>query len=133
MSLRKPKTPVASKLTSYPIGSFIETELGYFYILSDTKRLRFLSKRVLDSWKPPRVILTSEKAVAKYKISSKMKFRNGTLIHNISDGRIFLIEESKKRHITNPDVLTNIGASLKDVVTVSIDEYNLHETGENLN
>jgi hypothetical protein len=79
------------------------------------------------------VILTSEKAVAKYKISSKMKFRNGTLIHNISDGRIFLIEESKKRHITNPDVLTNIGASLKDVVTVSIDEYNLHETGENLN
>lgn len=124
---RLPDRPVV-----YPSGSFIRTEKGYFYIVSPSKRYRFISQRVIVSWAPQRIIDTSEAAVAKYKISAKMKFRPGSLIHNLADGKIYLIEGSKRRHITSPDALERIGAKMKDVVTVSLDEINLHEEGESL-
>ena len=123
----KPNGPV-----EYPVGSFVKTEAGYFYISSNTKRMRFISKRVLDSWNPPRVILTSETALSKYRVVSKMKFRSGSLIHNLGDGKIYLISENKRRQITNPDVLTQIGGTLKDVISVSTEEINLHEIGDEL-
>ena len=129
---KKTKTPVLSKKTNLPLGTYIHTEKGYFYILSDEKRLRFLSKRVLDSWQPLRVVEATEEAVKHYRVAAKMKFRNGSLITNISDGKIYLIVEGKRRQIINPDVLETIGATTKDVVFVSHDEVKLHELGETL-
>jgi hypothetical protein len=61
-----------------------------------------------------------------------MKFRNGSLIHNLADGKIYLIEEGKRRHVTDPDVLETLGASWKDVTRVSLAEVNLHPEGETL-
>jgi hypothetical protein len=116
----------------YPIGSFVRTDKGYFFILSNSKRLRFITKRVLDSYSPLRVILTSEEALSKYRVSSKIKFRNGSLINNMGDGKIYLIEEGKRRHVTSPDALERIGASTSDVVLVSLEEIKLHEIGEEL-
>jgi len=123
-----PTSPVV-----YPVGSFLKTEKGYFYIMDNTKRFRFLSERVLASWRPHRVIVTSEAAVSKDRIAAKMKFRNGSLIHNIADGKIYLVAEGKRRHITSPDVLVRIGATGKDVASVSLDEIKLHEEGVPLN
>lgn len=133
LRLRRTRTDLPTKPVVYPVGSFIETEAGYFYISGSAKRFRFLSKRVLDSWAPHRVIETTEAAVKNYRIAAKMGFRNGSLIHNIADGKIYLVEASKKRHITSPDVLERLGASRNDVVSVSLAEINLHETGEELN
>lgn len=117
----------------YPLGTFLKTELGYFYILSETKRTRLITKRVLDSWSPLRVVETSEAAVEHYRIAFKMKFRNGSLIHNLADGKIYLIENGRRRHITNPDVFERIGAVRNETVSVSLDEIKLHEEGEPLN
>lgn len=122
-----------SKPVAYPPGTFVETESGYFYIVSPVKRYRLLSRRVLDSWSPARVVKTTEAAVSKYKISSKLKFRNGSLIHNVADGKIYLIVQGKRCHITSPDVLEMLGATSKDVMHVSEDEIRLHEAGEALN
>lgn len=116
----------------YPSGLFVKTEKGYFYIVSPSKRYRLISRRVLDSWNPQRVIETTEASVSKYRISAKMKFRNGSLIHNLADGKIYLVSEGKRRHITSPDVLERIGATRKDVVSVSLEEIKLHEEGESL-
>lgn len=127
---KKPQTTLPTKPVVYPVGSFIETETGYFYISGPIKRNRILSKRILDSWAPHRVIETTEAAVVKYKAWGKLPFRNGSLIHNIADGKIYLVESGKRRHITSPDALERLGASLKDVVSVSLDEINLHEEGE---
>src|SRR5687768_952960 len=102
---KKTQKQLPSNPVEYPIGSFVESELGYFYILSPVKRLRIISTRLLNSWNPQRIILTSEKALANYRIASKLKYRNGSLIHNIADGKIYLIEEGKRRHITSPDAL----------------------------
>lgn len=123
-----PSSPVV-----YPSGVFIHTEKGYFFIHGEGKRMRIISERVLASWSPQRVIRTTEAAVAKYKITSKIRFRNGSLIWNLSDGKMYLIENGERRHITSPDALTKIGATEKDVVCVSLDEINLHPEGESLN
>lgn len=131
--LRRTRSPqLPDKPVAYPAGTFVETEAGYFYIVSSGKRYRLLSKRVLDSWRPARVVKTTEAAVKNYRVASKLKFRNGSLIHNLADGRIYLIVEGKRCHITNPDVLVMLGATTKDVMHVSDDETKLHELGEAL-
>jgi hypothetical protein len=110
----------------------VKTQRGYFYIASPAKRYRVLSERVLNSWAPPRVVDTTEAAVSKYKTTSKLKFRNGSLIHNLADGRIYLIVNGKRCHIESPDVLSRLGATTSDIIHVSSDEINLHELGEAL-
>lgn len=123
-----PDSPV-----EYPSGVFVHTEKGYFYISAPGKRLRVLSERVLESWAPARVVYTTEAAVAKYKVTSKIKCRNGSLIWNLADGRMYYIEAGKRRHITSPDALTMLGAKSSDALIVSLDELNLHPEGEPLN
>lgn len=138
MFRKKTPTPPTTP-TRYPSATFVKTEKGYFYIVSPTKRFRITSKRVLDSWSPPRVVTTTEAAVSKYKIAAKMKFRNGSLIWNLSDGKIYLIENGKRRWLKSPEWFhnlgldpSNLGYNIKRIQLVSLDELNLHEAGEDL-
>lgn len=97
--------------------------------------MRFITDRVLESWAPQRIIETSEAepAVQRLRVSSKMKFRNGSLLYSQASGKMYLVSDSKLRHITNPDVLEGLGAQRDDAVWVGMDEINLHEMGEPLN
>jgi hypothetical protein len=87
---------------------------------------------VVASWRPHRIVESSEAAVSKYRIAAKMKFRNGSLIHNLADGKIYLIVDGQRRQIVSPDALAKIGATTGEAVTVSKDEINLHELGEEI-
>jgi len=60
-----------------------------------------------------------------------MKFRNGSLIHNIADGKIYLIVEGLRCHVTSPEAFERIGAKrdAKHVVSVSLAEIRLHKEG----
>lgn len=127
--LRKPPTALPTEPIEYPSGVFVHTERGYFFIASTDKRYRCISKRVLDSWAPQRVIETTEAAVAKYKIAAKLRFRNGSLIWSLADGRMYLISDGSRRHIQSPDALARIGGTVKDFMYVSLDEINLHSEG----
>lgn len=133
LKFRQRKPQKISIRTDFPTGTFVHTRRGYYYIAGTDKRYRFLTKRVLDSWAPHRIVEVTESAIGHYRVSSKMKFRNGSLIHSVADGKIYLISEGKRRHIISPDVLERIGASRNDVVSVSLDEIKLHEIGESLN
>ena len=126
-------TPL-SKPVEYPSGVFVHTEKGYFYIVGENKRYRCLSKRVLDSWAPQRIIETTETALRHYRTAAKLKFRNGSLIHNIADGKVYLISGGKRRLMTSPEAFARIGAkrNRKYVTSVSLAEINLHEEGEPL-
>lgn len=127
--------PTPSQATSridLPANTFIETERGLYYLTGKKKRYRIITRRVLDSWSPPRVVTTTEASVAHYPVWSRLKFRNGSLIHNYADGKIYLIVDGKRHHVTSPDVLSTIGASRQDVVDVSLTEISLHEEGEPL-
>lgn len=50
------------------------------------------------------------------------------MIKDIFDGRIYLVSDSKIRHVTNPDVLYILGEPL----LVSHEEAQIHMEGENL-
>lgn len=116
----------------YPSGTFVKSEAGYFYIKSPTSRYRFITKRVMDSWAPHRVVETTEAALAKFKISAKMKFRNGSLLHSYADGKVYLVVDGKRRHIQSADALYHIGAVGEDIPSVTPKELQLHPEGEPL-
>lgn len=130
----KRQSKTQKTLSEYPVGIFLETEKGYFYVSAPGKRMKFTTKRVLDSWSPQKVVQASESwpAVQRLRVSSKMKFRNGSLLHCQADGKMYLVSEHKLRHIKNPDVLDGLNRKRTEAVWVSEDEINLHEKGEPL-
>jgi hypothetical protein len=54
-------------------------------------------------------------------------FRDGTLIQNIVDGKIYLVSDSRKRLVTDPDILDSLGL---EILLVSEAEINIHEDGD---
>jgi hypothetical protein len=66
------------------------------------------------------------------KVAGKLGFRDGTLIKNIADGKLYLISQNKRRHIVNPDTFSQYGLNRSNIVEVSELESNMHELGENL-
>lgn len=133
---RKPKTiewVVPTSKTDYPDGTFASTEGGLWYLQKPGVRRRFITERVLNSWSPQKVIQTSEAAINHYKAFGKMRFRPGSLIKNVADGKMYYISDTVRRHIQNPDVLVLLNRTESDCVLVSNEEANLHEDGEILN
>jgi len=129
-SQQKPR----QKPSEYPAGIFLHTEKGYFYVYSPTKRYRFITTRVLESWSPQRIIECSEEdpAVKKLKVVSKMKFRNGSLLYSQASGRLYLVSDNLLRHITNPDWLEMLSLDRASAVWISKEEIQLHEMGTTL-
>lgn len=116
----------------YPVGSAVESDGKYYYIKSSTVRMRIPSKYILQSWNFHRIIPTSEVALKDYKIMGRLGFRSGSLIHNVADGKIYLVSENKLRHIQSPEALELIGAGKDDAVTVPDTDIKLHDIGEPL-
>jgi len=93
--------------------------------------MRIQSQYILDSWHL-RLITTNELALKNYKILGKLGFRSGSLIHNVADGKVYLVESNKLRHVQSPAVFDRIGAVYDDAITVPNDDIKLHEVGEPL-
>jgi hypothetical protein len=66
------------------------------------------------------------------KLAGKLGFRDGTLIKNIADGKLYLISQNKKRHIVDPDTFDKYGLDRSQVIEVSAFETSMHELGEEL-
>lgn len=120
LSMRK-KTKVFNR---FPDGLCVKYEGEYYYLLNGG--LYYLSPRVLESWRFPRIvhIVNTER-----EIKGKMGFRPGTLISWIGDKKIYYIEGTQRRLVTDPDFLGAVG---NKIILVSKDELNLHKQGEDL-
>lgn len=131
------KTPRPDSPVGYPSGLFIETESGYYYINSSNSRLRCVTKAVVDSWAPPRIVRSSEAACLNFPIKGKLLFRNGSLLHDVSSGKVYFISEGKRRQLVTPTAWETVGGidphgrSVRPI-RVSSDEINLHKDGEPL-
>ena len=90
-----------------------------------------ISKRAQDSWQFTTVNATEE-SLSGIKIAGKLGFRDGTLIKNIADGKMYLISQNKKRHIIDPDTFNRYGLNRSKLIEVSEIETNAHEIGEPL-
>lgn len=110
-----------------PSGLIANTEKGYFYIKGN-KKFKFISERAMLTWKLP-VIKTTDDKLSKYITYGTLGFRDGTLIKDISDGKIYLVSDSKRRHIIDADVLEWLNI---DIIKAGQKEVLIHEEGENL-
>lgn len=124
------KTSLITSPTSFPSGLAVKTDKGVYWI-KDGKRYKLISDRAAKSWMFTTVNAT-EAALSGIKLVGKLGFRDGALIKNIADGKMYLISQNKKRHIIDPDSFNRYGLDRGLVIEVSEAEANMHDTGENL-
>jgi hypothetical protein len=110
-----------------PSGLIAHTEKGFFYI-KGKKRFKFVSDRAMLSWNLP-VVTTKESIMTSYITAGTLGFRDGSLVQDISDGKIYLISDSKRRHITDPDVLEWLDS---EIIKTGQKEILVHDEGEKL-
>lgn len=116
--------------TNFPSGIAVKTEKSVYWI-KDGKRFRLISDRAAKSWSFTTVNAT-ESALSGFKVAGKLGFRDGTLIKNIADGKLYLISQNKRRHIIDPDSFNRYGLDRNAVIEVSEAEANMHDLGENI-
>jgi len=116
--------------TNFPSGLAVKTDKATYWI-KDGKRYKLISDRAAKSWSFTTVSAT-EAALLNIKLVGKLGFRDGALIKNIADGKMYLISQNKKRHIVDPDSFDRYGLNRKSVIEVSEAEANMHELGDNL-
>ena len=129
--LRNTKTTlIISSPTNFPSGIAVKTDKDTYWI-KDGKRYRLISDRAATSWSFTTVNAT-EAALTGFKVAGKLGFRDGALIKNIADGRIYLVSQNKLRHIVDPDSFTKYGLDRSKVIEVSEAEISAHDLGEKL-
>lgn len=108
-----------------PSGLIAKTDKGYFYIKGN-KKFKFISERAMETWSLP-VVKTTDDKLSKFSLSGTLGFRDGTLVKDISDGRIYLISDSKRRLIVEPEVFEWLPGEIKEV---GRKEISVHTQGE---
>jgi hypothetical protein len=127
---KKNQQKTVTSPTIFPSGIAVKTDKGIYWI-KDGKRFKLISDRAAKSWMFTTVLAT-ESAVSGMKLAGKLGFRDGTLIKNIADGKLYLISQNKKRHIVDPDTFNKYGLDRSQVIEVSAFETSMHELGEEL-
>lgn len=128
--LKKKQLATITSPTIIPSGLSVKTEKAIYWV-KDGKRYKVISDRAAKSWSFT-VVNATEQAVSTMKVVGKLGFRDGTLIKNIADGKIYLISQNKKRHIVDPDSFDRYGLDRKSIIEVSESEANMHQLGDNL-
>jgi len=123
-------TLTISQPTNFPSGLAVKTDKATYWI-KDGKRYKLISDRAAKSWMFTTVNAT-EAALSGIKLVGKLGFRDGSLIKNIADGKMYLVSQNKLRHIVDPDVFDRYGLDRSIIMEVSEAEIKAHELGENL-
>lgn len=121
---------IVSQPTNFPSGIAVQTDKATYWI-KDSKRYRLISERATKSWSFTTVRAT-EAALSGIKLVGKLGFRDGSLIKNIADGKMYLVSQNKLRHIVDPDIFTKYGLDRSNLIEVSEAEVKAHDIGETL-
>jgi ribosomal protein S4E len=123
-------TLTISSPTNFPSGIAVKTDKDTYWI-KDGKRYKLISDRAAKSWSFTTVNAT-EAALTGVKIAGKLGFRDGTLIKNVADGKMYLVSQNKLRHIVDPDTFQRYGLDRSKMIEVSEKEISAHDLGENI-
>ncbi|NCX16796.1 MAG: hypothetical protein EBX24_06910 [Actinobacteria bacterium] len=123
-------TLTVSQPTNFPSGLAVKTDKATYWI-KDGKRYKLISDRAAASWSFTTVNAT-EAALSGIKLVGKLGFRDGTLIKNIADGKMYLVSQNKLRHIVDPDIFNRYGLDRSNLIEVSEAEIKAHDIGEAL-
>jgi len=121
-------TLIISQPTSFPSGLAVKTDKSTYWI-KDGKRYKLISDRAAKSWSFTTVNAT-EAALSGIKLVGKLGFRDGSLIKNIADGKMYLVSQNKLRHIVDPDSFNRYGLDRSKIIEVSEKEISAHDLGE---
>jgi len=124
------QTHLITSATNFPSGLAVKTSKACYWV-KDGKLFKLISDRAEKSWSFP-TVMAEESALSGMKVSGKLGFRDGTLIKNIADGKIYLISQNKRRHIVSPDSFVTYGLDRNLIIEVSEAETNMHDQGENI-
>ena len=119
---------IISQPTNFPSGIAVQTDKATYWI-KDGKRYRLISERATKSWCFTTVKAT-EAALSGIKLVGKLGFRDGALIKNIADGKMYLVSQNKLRHIVDPDIFIKYGLDRSNLIEVSEAEVKAHDLGE---
>lgn len=119
-----------SQPTDFPSGLAVKTDKATYWI-KDGKRYKLISDRAAKSWSFTTVNAT-EAALSGIKLVGKLGFRDGALIKNIADGKMYLVSQNKLRHIIDPDIFNRYGLDRSNLIEVSEAEVKAHNIGEDL-
>jgi hypothetical protein len=123
-------TLTISQPTNFPSGLAVKTDKATYWI-KDGKRYKLISDRAAKSWLFTTVNAT-EAALSGIKLVGKLGFRDGSLIKNIADGKMYLVSQNKLRHIVDPDTFNRYGLDRSNLIEVSDTEIKAHDIGETL-
>ena len=123
-------TSLISSPTNFPSGLAVKTEKATYWI-KDGKKYKIVSDRAEKSW-AFNTVLARESALVNIKLAGNIGFRDGSLIKNIADGKMYLISQNKRRHLVDPDSFDRYGLDRSAVIEVSQAETSMHDIGEEL-
>ena len=116
---------------SYPSGVAVFDGTNTYFI-KNNKKYRIVSERALKSWGFS-VWYGSPESLSKTPLGGILGFRDGSVIKDVSNGKIYLVVNSMKQHITTPDFFTKFGIDRDNIIEVSAKEAELHKDGEQIN
>jgi hypothetical protein len=126
LNLFKKKSQKTIKPAPFIPSGLIGSNAGNFYYVKGNKRFKFVSERAMKSWCLP-VLSVDAKFLNTLTSGGTLGFRDGTLVENVADGKIYLISDSKRRHVVNPDVLQWIDSKIIDA---GQKEILIHQEGD---
>ena len=129
----QPKAEIKPPLvpTAYPSGVAVFDGTNTYFI-KNNKKYRIISSRALESW-GFKVWYGSPESLSKTVLGGILAFRDGSVIKDVSNGKIYLVVNGLKQHITTPDFFTKFGIDPGYIIEVSAKEADLHKNGESIN
>lgn len=125
---RHKKTQVTSR-SDFPHGTCLRAG-GRYYFVNGKSIKPIKSKQVIESWSFPIVVNVHSSAISSMAVSLPIGFRDGTLIKDINDGKMYLISKRIRRPVVSVDGLEMIGKKRSDAVWASHSDVIIHEVGE---
>lgn len=117
--------------TQYPSGVAVFDGINTYFI-KNNKKYRIISDRAVKSW-GFKVWYGSPESLSKIVLGGILAFRDGSVIKDVSNGKIYLVVNGMKQHITTPDFFTKFGVDPEYIIEVSAKEADLHKNGEPIN
>ena len=128
--LKNTQNILVTSPTNFPSGIAVKTDKDTYWI-KDGKRYRLISERAAMSWSFT-TVNASETALAGFKVAGKLGFRDGALIKNVADGKMYLVSQNELRHVVDPDSFSKYGLDRSKMIEVSETEISAHDLGEKL-
>jgi hypothetical protein len=111
-----------------PNGVFVRTPDFKLYYVKAGQAL-IIAEVPFESWGMDAIPVTRMAMQAIEMTDRRIGFRDGTLVKDFADGIMYLISDSKRRRIENPDVFEALGGK-KRLMTVPSEYIRLHVEGE---